>query len=51
MLSSPASSDERKPAMIPYSTPRSLALLALLLLAGPLRAAEYAGQVVSDGDT
>ena len=40
--------------MLPYPTPRSLALLALLallLLAGPLRAAEYAGKVVSDGDT
>jgi hypothetical protein len=35
MLSSPASSDERKPAMLPYSTLRSLALLALLLLAAP----------------
>ena len=37
--------------MIPYSTLRSLARLALLLLAGPLRAAEYAGKVVSDGET
>ena len=50
MLSSPASSDGRKPAMLPYSTPRSLALLALLLLAGPLRATEYTDQVVGDGD-
>ena len=34
--------------MIPYSTPRSLAILALLLLA-----AEYAAKVVgiSDGET
>ena len=37
--------------MIPYPTPRWFALLALLLLVGPLRAAEYAGQVVGDGDT
>ena len=37
--------------MIPYSTPRSLALLVLLLLAGPLRATEYTDQVVGDGDT
>ena len=39
--------------MIPYPTPHAFALLALLLLAAPLSAAEYAGRVVgvSDGDT
>ena len=39
--------------MIPYPTPHAFALLALLLLAAPLPAAEYAGRVVgvSDGDT
>lgn len=39
--------------MIPYPLSRPFALLVLLLLAGPLPAAEYAGRVVgvSDGDT
>ena len=37
--------------MAPPLTSRAFALLALLLLAGPLRAAEYAGKVVSDGET
>ena len=35
--------------MAPPLTPRWFALLALLLLAGPLRAADYTGQVVGDG--
>ena len=39
--------------MIPYPLSRPFALLVLLLLAGPLPAAEYAGRVtsISDGDT
>ena len=39
--------------MAPYPTPRWFALLALLLRAGPLLAAEYAGRVVGvqDGDS
>ena len=39
--------------MIPYPLSRPFALLALLLLAAPLPAAEYAGKIVSigDGDT
>lgn len=39
--------------MSPFLAPRTLALLALLLLAAPLPAAEYSGSIVavSDGDT
>ena len=37
--------------MAPYPTPRWFALLALLLRTGPLRAADYNGKVVGDGDT
>ena len=37
--------------MAPPLTPRWLALLALLLRAGPLRAADYNGNVVGDGET
>jgi hypothetical protein len=37
--------------MAPHLTPRSFALLALLLRAGPLRAADYNGNVVGAGDT
>ncbi len=36
--------------MIPYPTPHAFALLALLLLAAPLSAAEYAGRVVGVSD-
>ena len=36
--------------MIPYPLSRPFALLALLLLAAPLPAAEYAGKIVSIGD-
>ena len=35
--------------MAPYPTSRWLALLALLLRAGPLRAADYTDQAVGDG--
>ena len=37
--------------MAPYPTPRWFALLAILLRAGPLLAAEYNGNVVGDGET
>ena len=37
--------------MAPHLTPRSFALLALLLRAGPLRSADYNGKVVGDGET
>ncbi len=36
--------------MIPYPLSRPFALLALLLLAAPLPAAEYAGRVVGVSD-
>ena len=42
---------EKCPARPLPAIPRSLALLALLLRAGPLRATEYTDQVVGDGDT
>jgi hypothetical protein len=37
--------------MAPPLTSRAFALLALLLRAGPLRAADYNGNVVGDGET
>jgi hypothetical protein len=37
--------------MAPHPTSRWFALLALLLRTGPLRAADYNGNVVSAGDT
>jgi hypothetical protein len=37
--------------MAPHPISRWFALLALLLRAGPLLAADYTGQVVGDGDT
>jgi hypothetical protein len=37
--------------MAPHPTSRWFAFLALLLRAGPLRSADYNGNVVGDGDT
>ena len=37
--------------MAPHPTPRWFAFLALLLWAGPLRAADYNSNVVGDGET
>ena len=37
--------------MVLHPTSRAFAFLALLLRVGPLRAADYSGQVVGDGET